>query len=288
VRVKYSRFEILAFLLGSAAIVASAFVPATASTIPLEVVAQLLLILVLAGALHWGRSGGFVSALVATAIYVGMRFTTLEVEGLSADMMTMIVSRVLAYTLVGLAGGEISGRIKYLLAKAERGSLVDAETGVYNAAYASRAIASALGQWARYETPYSVVELALTPAVWSALKPKRSRTLMRQVASEIRNDVRLVDDVAYRGNGRFLVLLPSTPAEGAMAAAGRLHKGVAHTLGSASEMVTVNVLSCGRDDEALGAIAEALAPAEGDPASTTPMPGTRVTGRRSTDDRVDG
>lgn len=280
---KYSRFEVLAFLLGSAAIVASAFVPTTASTIPTEVVAQLLLILVLAGALHWGRSGGFVSALVATAIYVGMRFTTLEVEGLSADMVTMIVSRVLAYTLVGLVGGEISGRIKYLLARAERSSLVDAETGVYNGAYASRAITSALGQWARYETPYSVIDLALAPAVWSALKPKRSRTLMRQVASEVRNDVRLVDDVAYRGNGRFLILLPSTPAEGAAAAADRLHKGVVHTLGSASEMVTVHILSCGRDDEALAAIAEALAPAAGDPASTAPMPDMHVTRRRSTD-----
>lgn len=281
---KYSRFEVLVFLLGSAAIVASAFVPATVSTIPTEVVAQLLLIVVLAGALHWGRNGGFVSALVAIAIYVGMRFTTLEAEGLSADMITMIVSRVLTYTLVGLAGGEISGRIKYLLAKAERSSLIDAETGVYNAAYASQAIASAIGRWTRYETPYSVVDLSLAPAVWTALQPKRARALMRQVASEIRNDVRLVDDVAYRGNGRFLVVLPSTPAEGATAAAGRLHTGVVHTIGGTSEMVTVNVLSCGRDDEALGAIAEALAPPESDPASTAPMPNTGVRGRRSTDE----
>jgi len=283
--VNYSRFEVLAFALGSAGIVASAFVPATASTIPTEVVAQLLLILVLAGALHWGRSGGFVAALVAIAIYVGMRFTTLEAEGLSADMVTMIVSRVLAYTLIGLVGGEISGRTKYLLAKAERSSLIDPETGVYNAAYASRAITSALGQWARYETPYSVIDLSLAPAVWSALKPRACRTLMRQVTSEIRNDVRLVDDVAYRGNGRFLVLLPSTTAEGAAAAADRLHKSVVRAIGGASEMVTVSVFSCGRDDTMLGAIAEALAPPEGDPASTAPPRDTGITGRRSADER---
>jgi hypothetical protein len=48
-------------------------------------------------------------------------------------------------------------------------------------------------------------------------------------------------------------------------------------------MVTVDILSCGRDDDALAAIAEALAPAAGDPASTAPMPDMHVTRRRSTD-----
>ncbi|MEA5074876.1 MAG: hypothetical protein VB139_00825, partial [Coriobacteriia bacterium] len=74
---KYSRFEMLAFALGTAAIVGSAFVPATAQVIPAEFAAQLLMIIILAGALHWGRNGGFITALIAIAIYVGMRYDVL-------------------------------------------------------------------------------------------------------------------------------------------------------------------------------------------------------------------
>lgn len=103
---KYSRFEMLAFVLGTAAIVGSAFVPATAQVIPAEFAAQLLMIIILAGALHWGRNGGFITALIAIAIYVGMRYEVLVTEGLSVDVITMIVSRAIAYTVIGLAGAE--------------------------------------------------------------------------------------------------------------------------------------------------------------------------------------
>ena len=257
---KYTRFEALAFVLGSAAIVASVFVPATAAAMPAEVVAQLLMIVVLAGALHWGRNGGFIAALIATAIYVGMRFSVLQAEGLSGDAMTMIVSRVAAYAVIGVAGGELSSRLKYLLARVEHGSMVDHETGLYSAAYAGQAIRSAHGQWMRYEKPYSVVVFVLTPAVWSALKPARMTALLRRIASHLRNDIRMVDDVAYHANGRFLVLLPETPAEGASVAASRLRSGVIELLGTTEDTVTAEVLSFGSDDAALIELAAVLAP----------------------------
>lgn len=278
---KYSRFEMLAFALGTAAIVGSAFVPATAQVIPAEFAAQLLMIIILAGALHWGRNGGFVTALIAIAIYVGMRYDVLMTEGLSVDVITMIVSRALAYTVIGLAGGELAGRIKYVLTRVERETMIDPVTRVYSTRYAGRAIASAIGQFRRYQTPCSIVLLTVSPKLWSDLKASRMNSLMRKVASYIRNDVRLVDDVAYRGNGGFIVILPSTGAEGAAVATERLRRGVVSAIDSDDEEITVRILTCGIDDEALEELAAALTPAP-DPDDEEPT-APQQTGRRATD-----
>lgn len=278
---KYSRFEMLAFALGTAAIVGSAFVPATAQVIPAEFAAQLLMIIILAGALHWGRNGGFVTALIAIAIYVGMRYDVLMTEGLSVDVITMIVSRALAYTVIGLAGGELAGRIKYVLTRVERETMIDPVTRVYSTRYAGRAIASAIGQFRRYQTPCSIVLLTVSPKLWSDLKASRMNSLMRKVASYIRNDVRLVDDVAYRGNGGFIVILPSTGAEGAAVATERLRRGVVSAIDSDDEEITVRILTCGIDDEALEELAAALTPAP-DPEDEEPT-APQQNGRRATD-----
>lgn len=278
---KYSRFEMLAFALGTAAIVGSAFVPATAQVIPAEFAAQLLMIIILAGALHWGRNGGFVTALIAIAIYVGMRYDVLMTEGLSVDVITMIASRALAYTVIGLAGGELAGRIKYVLTRVERETMIDPVTRVYSTRYAGRAIASAIGQFRRYQTPCSIVLLTVSPKLWSDLKASRMNSLMRKVASYIRNDVRLVDDVAYRGNGGFIVILPSTGAEGAAVATERLRRGVVSAIDSDDEEITVRILTCGIDDEALEELAAALTPAP-DPEDEEPT-APQQTGRRATD-----
>lgn len=278
---KYSHFEILALVLGSVAIVGSALIPSTAQLIPAEVVAQLLLILVLAGALHWGRNGGFVTALIAIAIYVGMRYPALNAEGLSADVVTMIVSRALGYTAIGLIGGELAGRLKYLLTRVERDVLIDPVTRVYSGPYAGRTIATALGRQQRYGTPCSVLTLTIAPAQWSSLRSSLMKSLMRRVASNLRNDVRLVDDVAYHDNGGFIVILPDTDHVGAMVVAERLRAGVASLIDCDTADVSMRVLTCGNDDEALKTLADALTPAPRSP--DEPAPAHRVDGRRATD-----
>lgn len=278
---KYSRFEILALVLGTAAIVGSVFVPSTTQVIPTEVVAQLLFILILVGAVHWGRNGGFVTALIAIAIYVGMRYPQLSAEGLSADVVTMIVSRALAYTIIGLVGGELAGRLKYLLTRVDRTVMIDPVTRVYSARYAGQAITSALGKHRRYGTVCSVLSLTISPAAWSDLKASRMDALMRRVASYLRNDVRLVDDVAYHDNGAFILVLPETGAEGAGVVARRLRAGVVDVAGCGPDEVAAKVLTCGADDASLAMLADVLAPGHMDPdGSATEQ---RTAERRATD-----
>lgn len=257
---KYSHFEALAFVLGAGAIVASIFVSPGSTSQAAEVAAQLLLILVLAAALHWGRNGGFVATLVAMAVYVAMRVPLLQSQGFSADVVALLATRALTYALVGVVGGELSARIKYVFARLENESLIDPQTGVYSSRYAADAIASGIGQWERYQTDFSVVTITLAQCVYAALKAKRTRQLMRQVAGYIRNDIRMVDDLAAGATGTFYVLLPRTDATGAAVVAERLSLGVRDLLSARDDAVTAVVLSAATDAQSLKKLAQTLNP----------------------------
>lgn len=277
---KYSHFETLALVLGSLAVVASVFMAPTATPQAAEVAAQLLLIVVLFGALHWGRNGGFLAALLAISLYVVMRFPLLQAEGLSRDMLTMLASRAVMYTLVGIVGGELASRIKYLFARMESDALIDGVTGVYSPRFAAESILSGVGQWERYATDFSLVRIVLEPTLYAALKPARYRQVMRQVTGHVRNDIRMVDDLAFAAPATLLVLLPRTPGAGANVVADRLVTGVSDVLGTQPEALVMSVLSADADADALRALAASLHPA---PASDE---GHAADERRVTD-RVD-
>lgn len=257
---KYSHFEALALVLGTGAILASIFVSPGSASQSAEVTAQLLLIVVLASALHWGRNGGFIATLVAMAVYVAMRVPLLQSQGLSADVVTLLVTRAFTYALVGVVGGELSARIKYVFARLENETLIDPHTGVYSSRYAADAIVSGVGQWERYQTEFSVVTITVAQCVYAALKAKRARQIMRQVAGYVRNDIRMVDDLASGPMGTFYVLLPRTDATGASVVAERLSLGVRDLLSARDDAVTANVLSAASDAQPLKNLADALNP----------------------------
>lgn len=257
---KYSHFEALALVLGAGAIVASIFVSPGSASQAAEVTAQLLLIVVLASALHWGRNGGFVATLVAMAIYVAMRVPFLQSQGLSADVVTLLLTRAFTYALVGVVGGELSARIKYLFARFENDALIDPQTGVYSSRYAAEAIVSGVGQWERYQTEFSVVTITIAQCVYAALKAKRARQIMRQVAAYVRNDIRMVDDLAAGATGTFYVLLPRTDATGAAVVSERLSIGVRDLLSARDDAVSAGVLSAASDAQKLRKLADTLNP----------------------------
>ena len=211
---KYSHFEALALVLGTGAIIASIFIAPTVAPQAAEITAQLLLIVVLAGALHWGRNGGFLATLVAIAVYVAMRVPLLQDQGLSGDVVTLLATRSITYAIVVSSAASSPPASS----TSSRGSRTTAsstrQTGVYSARYAADAIISGVGQWERYQTEYSVVTLNLAQCVYAALKAKRVRHLMRQVAGYVRNDIRMVDDLAAGAIGTFYVLLPRTDGAG--------------------------------------------------------------------------
>lgn len=258
---KYAHFEVLALILGAGAIVASIFISPASQPQPAEIAAQLMLIFVLAAALHWGRRGGFLAALVAIAVYIAMRLPLLQSQGLSSEMIALLATRSIAYALVGIVGGELAARMKYVFTRFENDALIDHATGVYSARYAADAILSGVGQWERYQTEFSVVTISLAQSLFGALKASRVRSTMRQVAAHVRNDIRMVDDVAAGATGTFYVILPRTDAAGATVVADRLSVGVQELLGAKDDLVIVTVRSAATDGQDLKLLAEELNPA---------------------------
>jgi len=255
---KYPQFERMTLAFGGIAILATSLLSMPGEPTWQEFIAQAMLLGVLGAALHWGRKGGFIAAALASFVYVLLRLPLFVVTEISTAAVIMLLARVLAYGLIGIVGGEVFGRIKYTFARIEDNSVIDDWSRVYNQRFASNAIVAALGRHRRYGEAFSLIALALSPALTSALSPRRQRSVIRGVANHIRTDVRLVDEVARLDDGRFLVLLPHTPRDGANVAAERIGAGLRQTLGARDESVVVTVLSAAEDRARLSALAEEL------------------------------
>ncbi len=254
---KYARFEWLALAVGGAAI-AGTIVSSLAGRPPVEEMAgQILLFVVLFSAVHYGRNGGFLAALGAIVVYIAMR-SPLLVQGLTPGLLELIAVRMAAYGLVGIVGGEVCGRIKYVLARLEGGGNIDEETGVYNEQYVAHVLSDSLALHARYKVPFSIALLTLSPALTSDLRPSRRRSLLRAVASNVRNGVRLVDDVGRSSDGTFVLVMPHTPKAGGKIAGDRVRKGLLELLGARDASVTVRVLAAPEDASELAGLLDTM------------------------------
>lgn len=257
---KYSRFEALMISLGAVVIVGSIFISPAPNPQWQEILGQALMLTVLAGAVHWGRDGGSVAAVAATLVYVVVRIPLLSAEGLSSTSVSMILTRMVSFGLVGILGGELFARIKYFFARLDGSAVVDETTNVYNRRYCGAALKNGLGQFQRYQAPFAVALVSLSPGLLTDLRPTRQRSMLRSVASAIRNDIRLVDDVGYLGDGRYLLILPQTPKIGAEVAADRVRRNVRDLLGAKDESVTATALAVPDDATAICDLARSLEP----------------------------
>lgn len=240
---KYSRFEALMLAVGSIVITATVVASLREGPIVEEAIAQSLLLVVLVGAAHWGRNGGFAAAAAASLGYIALRIPLVVSTGLTGDVVSLLLVRLASYGIVGIVGGEVCGRIKYLFARLEESTNVDELTHLFNERFAGRLLANGIGNHVRYEMDLSVVILELSPNLTSELRPSRERSTLHAVAERIRGDVRLVDDVGRLSDGRFMVILPHTKRDGADVVAERLAARVRDLLGARDESVHTEVLA---------------------------------------------
>jgi len=258
---RYSRFEQLALGVGALFILAAMLFSAhDGGPSPKEIVAQLMLLGVMAAAVHFGRRGGFAAAVLASAIYTLMSVPELLAQqGLTSSGLLLLFTRIAAYGLVGIVGGEACGRLRYALARIGNSTDFDEWSQVFNQRHASETLRKAMAAHERYGAPFALVLVTLAPSITADIGPQRTRTLVRGVANQLRGDVRMVDEVARLDDGRFFVLLPHTPYEGGVVVAGRLAAVTRQLLGAREESVAATCFSAAEDGIALAALAAQIA-----------------------------
>ncbi len=262
---RYASFERLVLVLGGASILATLALASGTPLLVQEIIAQIMVLLVLFGAVHWGRRGGFAAAIIATVVYVAIWIPELEPGDITAQILVLMLLRVLAYGLIGIVGGALCTRMKYVLVGLEQASGVDDVAGVYSELMLARLLDGATARFQRYKEPFCAI--VVEPAQNTVRSPStsRERALVRQIAGHIRSDIRLVDEAARTSDGRFIVLLPHTPKDGGSIVRQRLAKAVTRTLGEGglSDGVDVRCLGAAEDTEAIARLRAGLqAPAE--------------------------
>lgn len=257
---KYARFELLTIGAGGIAVLATMVMSLQPQPDVIELIAQLLLLAVLIGAVHWGRKGGMVAALAAILAYILMRVPSVTDFGMSADVLRLVLVRMGTYGLIGIIGGEICGRIKYFFVRLEDSLAIDEQSRVYNQRFVAQLLSNTMSSFERYGAPFSVVVLALAPALTAELRPGKVAVLVRTAANAIRNAIRLVDEVGRLDDGRFLLVLPHTPKNGAEVAAARVRAGVRDTVGAKDGSVTAQVMGAAEDSDAIHVLLDAIAP----------------------------
>lgn len=260
---RYNRFEQIVLLVGAAAFLGSLGIALVGGgTHASEIVAQVLLLLTLAVAVHWGARAGLIAAVAASAVYLAFWIPALPEGSVPPAALLVLASRLVAFGLVGVVGGELCGRLKYTLAKVEGQSAVDDWSRVYNQRYVHGALVQAKGRFERYGEPVSLVELKLSSSLVAGMRAGRQRSLIRAVADGIRADVRMVDDVGRLDDGRFIVILPHTPPEGGRVVVERLAGMVRRTTGASADAVTLRCIGLPGDGPAFDGLLSAIAAAD--------------------------
>ncbi len=255
-----TRLAHLVLVIGAAAILGSlAFALPAGPPETAEVVAQFMLLGVLWAAVRYGRRGGTIAACTAAVAYVAMRLPQLAAADITPELMLMVASRIAAFGLVGIVGGEASRRLMYSFVSVDGGSALDEWSGVFNESFLRKELDQALGRFTRYGEPFTMVLITLSPSLLTDLKPSRQRAIVRRLSDNLRSDIRMVDEVARLDDGRFVVLLPHTPKSGGQIVCSRLLALSRSTLAARDEAVTARSMSCPDDESAMRALQSELA-----------------------------
>jgi GGDEF domain-containing protein len=215
---KYSRFEILAMVVGVCAVVGTIFVTISSTNRAADVVGQAMIVVVLFGGLHYGRKGALIAFLAATGIYAIVAFATSSNIGTGTAVQIFIL-RTIVFAIVAVVAGELNVRLKYLFIKLEHHDYVDDITSLYNSKYLAKLIEKYISEFDRYGSKFSITNFTLNEDKLSALKKKARVKLIRDLGnSVIRGNIRGADEAARLEGTTFSVLFPNTNYDGATCA----------------------------------------------------------------------
>ena len=223
---KYTRFEILAMVVGVCAVVGTIIATLSSSNTASDIVGQVMIVVVLFGGLHYGRKGAAISFVVATGFYAIFAFGMRGSVTLGTATQIFLL-RTLVFAIVAFVAGELNVRLKYLFIKLEHHDYVDDITSLYNAKYLSKLIEKYISEFDRYGSKFSLTSFSLNEEVLAPMKKKARVKVIKDVGYKIRGNIRGADEAARLEGTKFTVLFPNTNHDGATCASIRVKSKIA-------------------------------------------------------------
>lgn len=238
----YRRFELLLIALGFAVILATMIDTINTSLGYQNLLGQALMAPVLFVALHWGRRSGRFAALGGSLIYLAATATGKD-TGYSLISQEIVI-RAIAYGVVGILGGELAHKMKYVLAGIENEEHLDPETKVFDKSYLTRLIQNYISYHSRYTRPFSIIMITLTQGDADAPAPRHLNPKgMRLSAMILRDNIRIIDELGCWNEKSLCVVAPDTAMQDAPAACKRITSlleeqltGYGHNIGSTTHV----------------------------------------------------
>lgn len=215
--VSYQQARAVVLGFGTALIAAIALAAFLRGADPVEVGAIVLFVPVLVGLAYGHARGGLIAAVLASLVYVGVRFATLGALD-PVEFVAAAVVRVLLYVGLGLFGGWANAMLEHALRKLELYDEIDDATGVGNArallSIADRETARA----ARYGSVFSIALLSVERPAFDGVDERAALRALRRLCQSIEQSVRrtdLVSRVPLDLREDVAIVLPETGREGA-------------------------------------------------------------------------
>jgi len=183
-----------------------------------------------------------VALIAACQVYIGDSFSADKLMSLS--FLGAFAAQIAPVLLVAYIVTLFSADIRYGLNRTKLLSETDELTGLLNMRGFSIAANRLFGQAVRYSRAASVlmIDSDNLKAVNDAHGHAAGNRLLRQLARLVQAELRNTDVLARYGGDEFIVLLPETPAKGALDVAGRIRDAVAgQPLDLDGEMVRTTV-----------------------------------------------
>ncbi|HEX2199317.1 MAG TPA: GGDEF domain-containing protein [Burkholderiales bacterium] len=186
------------------------------------------LLAVITSALTLGKATTLVNVGLIAACYI-LLGGNLDVEELvSLRFVAAFAAQLAPVLLVAYITTMFSADIRYGLQRAKLLSETDELTGLFNTRGFAIAANRLFGQALRYGRPVSVlmIDSDNLKRVNDAYGHDAGNRLLRQLAEAIQAELRFTDVPARYGGDEFIVLLPETPAKGALDVAERIRNAI--------------------------------------------------------------
>ena len=188
------------------------------------------LLAVITSALTLGKAITLVNVGLIAACYVFLA-QTLAGEIATSRFLAGFAAQFAPVVLVAYITTMFSADIRYGLQRAKLLSETDDLTGLFNTRGFAIAANRLFGQAVRYDRPASLlmVDSDSLKGVNDAFGHDAGNRLLRHLAAAIQAELRATDVPARYGGDEFIVLLPETPAKGALDVAERIRKAISAT-----------------------------------------------------------